>query len=64
MYEFSKKCGIGFAVDEHKNRPFADMFYDWYTLLNREEIKENCNNAIEEAKHSQKILIENLLRYI
>jgi len=56
MYTISKKCGIGFAVDEKYNKPFKDQFFNWYSKLDKQMITRKCSELIDEARNSQALL--------
>ncbi len=64
MFEESNRCGIGFAIDEPDNIPFAEKFEKWYEHLDMITIKQQCDNYIFEAIESQKKLHEEIKKYI
>ena len=53
MYEISKQCGIGFAVDEKANQPFADKFFEWYQNWDKEEAEIHCKALLDSARKTQ-----------
>ena len=60
MYEFSSRCGIGFAVDDHDREHLADALYNWYNKLDASSVDEKCSAFLEEAKASQKAVYRKL----
>lgn len=53
MYDISSGCDIGFAFDNCNKNEFADSFYEWYQMINKESVHKKCTRLIQEACESQ-----------
>ena len=45
MGQQSEKCGVGFCCDPYKD-DFTEKLYQWYTNIDREKFKRNCDREL------------------